>query len=101
VVLCGVLRGGCFVWLVVWLFCGEWLVCVCMGGGGVGVWFLHCFEVLMHVLWLGDFVWCLCGWGLVLTIVIAGLVKRVFEDFFLWSVCMVDVSFVFVFGFIG
>ena len=23
-----------------------------------------------------------CGWGLVLTIVIAGLVKRVFEDFF-------------------
>jgi len=29
-------------------------------------------------LWLGD----LCGWGLVLTIVIAGLVKRVFEDFF-------------------
>jgi hypothetical protein len=45
--------------------------------------------------------WCFCGWGLVLTIVIAGLVKRVFEDFFLWSVCMVDVSFVFVFGFIG
>ena len=26
--------------------------------------------------------WCLCGWGLGLTIVIAGLVKRVFEDFF-------------------
>ena len=36
---CCVLRGGCFVWLlvwlVVWLFCGEWLVCVCMGVGGL------------------------------------------------------------------
>lgn len=45
---------------------------------GVGGWcvVLHCFEVLMHVLWFFVVVglWCLG----VLTIYIAGLVKRVF-----------------------
>ncbi len=31
-------------------FCGLWLVVkfVFVGGWRVGVWFLHCFEVLMH-----------------------------------------------------
>lgn len=55
-------------WFVWFLWLSGWGFVVC---GGFGVF---------------GFVWCL--WLGVFTIFIAGLVKWVFEDFFLWSVVL-------------
>ncbi len=81
-----------WLWLFVWLFCGFlWWVVKFVFVRGVGGWcvVLHCFEVLMHVFVVVVFCGvCVVLWLGVFTIFIAGLVKWVFEDFFLWSVVL-------------